>query len=237
MGRGVAVGVPVRRPRAAGCRSSCSASLIAAALARGGRFAGSRPGLALLVLLAWAHPGVVQAQPGGSAGAPVARLPHSFSYVFDAEWRRHPGAPRRLPAASALLDLHSRTHPPVPLLVRGLMLSPAAALAGTGRGRHRGRPGTPWPRVSAPAIGDLLRRCRPAVALVSWASPAASPPSPPGRSIACRSWGCRRGRGLGRPPWLLTPARSLFTPVARPGPAAPPGGSGAARRGRRPARA
>jgi len=197
--------------------------LIAAALARGGRFAGSRPGLALLVLLGLGLTlAVVQAQPGGFGRVLQSLVSrHSFSYVFDAGV----APPTRelladYPAASALLDLHSRTHPPGPLLlVRGLdALTRRLPLPEPGEGgiaaaardamahevsraRDRGRPAPavppgPWSLV---VLGLLL----PALsALTAW----------PLHRLA-RSWGLPpAAAALAVLLWLLTPARSLFTP-------------------------
>jgi hypothetical protein len=201
-----------------------AALMISAALARGGRFAGSRPGLALLVLLGFLLTlAVTGAQPGGFDRVLAALASrHSFSYVYDAGVA--PGTAELLadfPAASERLDLHSRTHPPGPLLLvraldaltrplpvidggrtQGLTRSATDALAreiARARERHRpapDRPPGPWAIV---ALAFLL----PALAaLAAW----------PLHRLA-RVWGLPpEAQALAVLLWLLTPARSLFTP-------------------------
>jgi hypothetical protein len=193
---------------------------IAVSLAGEGRFAGTRAGLALLVLLGGGITlAVIAAQPGGFGrviGSLVSR--HSFSYVYDAGVA--PGTAELLadyPAASERLDLHSRTHPPGPLLlVRGLdaltrgLPVPEGGLAGRARdalareinrARERSRPVPdtppgPWAIV---VLGFLL----PALSALT---------AGPLQRLA-RAWGLSpAAAALAVLLWLLTPARSLFTP-------------------------
>jgi hypothetical protein len=207
--------------------SALGALMIAAALRNGGRFAGSRTGLALLVGLGFGLTLAVEsAQPGGFGRVLQSLVSrHSFSYVYDAGVA--PGTREMLadfPAASEDLDLHSRTHPPGPLLlVRGLdalthgFAVPGEELAGSGQGlvirardafdreirraRERGRPvpETPAGPWAVLALAFLL----PALsALTAW----------PLHRLA-RAWGLSpEASALAVLLWLLTPARSLFTP-------------------------
>jgi hypothetical protein len=193
---------------------------ITVALVREGRFAGSPGGLALLVALGFALTlAVVAAQPGGFdrvIESLVSR--HSFSYVYDAGVA--PGTRELLadyPAASEQLDLHSRTHPPGPLqLVRGLdALSHSWTVAEAGlaarardafvrvirRARERRRP-TPETPAGPWAIVLLAFLLPTLSALTAW----------PLHRLAL-AWGLPPGAAaLAVLLWLLTPARSLFTP-------------------------
>ncbi|HEV7518352.1 MAG TPA: hypothetical protein VGR07_18805 [Thermoanaerobaculia bacterium] len=198
-----------------------AALAILATLWDGGRFAGSRAGLGLLVLLGFGLTlAVVGAQPGGF-GRVIRSLVsrHSFSYVFDAGVA--PGTRELLadyPAASERLDLHSRTHPPGPLLLvrgldaltRGLPVPAAGWVAAAGdafarevnraRERHRPAPETP----AGPWAVVVLALLLPALsALAAW----------PLHRLA-RAWGLPpAAAALAVLLWLLTPARSLFTPA------------------------
>ena len=199
---------------------AAGALLIAVALWDGGRFAGSRAGLALLVALGFGlNLGIVGAQPGGFdrvLRSLVSR--HSFSYVYDAGVA--PGTGELLanfPAASADLDLHSRTHPPGPLLlVRALdawtrgWTVPEGGLAAAARdafdreirrARERGRPAPETP--AGPWAVVVLAFLLPALAaLAAW----------PLHRLA-RTWGLPpAAAALAVLLWLLAPARSLFTP-------------------------
>jgi len=144
------------------------------------------------------------AHPGGRSG-PAGRVRpvlqslvsrHSFSYVFDAEWRRPPGSSSRLPGGERPPRLHSRTHPPVPSSWCAAWIShPPPALAGTGRGsiaaaargRHGPR-GLPRPRSWPTCSGGAARPVVPGVLGFSCR------PSPPHRwplHRLARAGGCR----------------------------------------------
>jgi hypothetical protein len=204
-----------------------AALMTAAALRSSGRFAGSTRGLALLVALGFGFTLAVEAAQPGGFGRVLQSLVsrHSFSYVYDAGVA--PGTLEMLadfPAASVDLDLHSRTHPPGPLLlVRGLdaltrgLPVPGEELAGSGQGlvirardafdreirraRERGRPvpETPAGPWAVLALAFLLPAFS---ALTAW----------PLHRLA-RAWGLSAAASaLAVLLWLLTPARSLFTP-------------------------
>ncbi|MEA2692723.1 MAG: methylthioxylose transferase [Acidobacteriota bacterium] len=200
--------------------AACAGLAIAATLRDGGRFAGSRTGLGLLVLLGCGLTlAVVDAQPGGF-GRVIRSLVsrHSFSYVFDAGVA--PGTAELLadyPAASERLDLHSQTHPPGPLLLvrgldaltRGLPVPEGGLVAAArdafarevNRARERRRPAPEVP--AGPWAVVILAFLLPALsALAAW----------PLHRLAL-SWGLSPGAAaLAVLLWLLTPARSLFTP-------------------------
>lgn len=167
---------------------------------------------------------VVAAQPGGLervVGSVVSR--HSFSYLYDAAVAPPTGELLRdYPRHARRLSLHSRTHPPGPLLLVRAVDALAAAVAGDDpagepsglaaagrraleeeaeRARARRRPSPermPHPWTPA-ALAFLLLACS---GLTAW----------PLHALARRWDPAPEAAGLAAVLWLLVPARTLFTP-------------------------
>lgn len=200
----------------------CALALLA--LYRAPRRLGMPGTLALLVPLGFFLTlALLAAQPGG-LGRVVRSLVsrHSFSYVFDAGLASPAEVLGNDPEVRARLSLHSRTHPPGPLLaVRALdaMVRPLAEPRGPERAggllgvaeealaeevqrvRARKRPVPTW--QPEPLTVVLLALLLPALsALAAW----------PVARLAL-AWGLPADAALlAALAWLLVPARSLFTP-------------------------